>query len=308
MKYNSTLERAKAKKANGCPQDEFYTRLEDIANEMPNFAHAFPNKTIYCPCSDHTFSQFWQYFHMSHFKHHTRQVISTGYNECGNGTIAFQCQAETRKGILKGNGDFQSPELDKLWQEADIICDNPPFSLGCDFVQKCVDWGKDFILVLPKTAINYQPMKHLARQQKLFTGLTAIGKFNRPDGTNGEAPCFWFSNIQPKEITAKRKQVNPANKLDPEIHKPLDNYPDALNCDECKSIPMDYTGRLAVTPTFMPYFDPTIWYIHDYIRDVQVDGEQVFSRLIIQQKKYVDGLATADLDIEDFFMQDNNQT
>lgn len=54
---NQNLHRAKA-----AQKDEFYTQLNDIAEEMRHYKEHFKEKTIYCNCDDPRISNFFHYF------------------------------------------------------------------------------------------------------------------------------------------------------------------------------------------------------------------------------------------------------
>jgi hypothetical protein len=49
--------------------------------------------------------------------------------------------------LLKGNGDFRSPECIELMKEADIVVTNPPFSLFREFVGMLDKYNKDFVIM-----------------------------------------------------------------------------------------------------------------------------------------------------------------
>ena len=48
--------------ANMAKQDEFYTRLSDIENELRHYEQHFKGKTVYCNCDDPYRSNFFRYF------------------------------------------------------------------------------------------------------------------------------------------------------------------------------------------------------------------------------------------------------
>lgn len=54
---NKNLNRAKRVK-----NDEFYTKIEDIALEVSKYSSYFQGKSVLCNCND-VGSAFWQYFH-----------------------------------------------------------------------------------------------------------------------------------------------------------------------------------------------------------------------------------------------------
>ena len=55
---NSNLSRAKNDK-----NDEFYTRIEDIQEELYHYKDHFKDKVVFCNCDDPYESKFWFYFH-----------------------------------------------------------------------------------------------------------------------------------------------------------------------------------------------------------------------------------------------------
>ena len=57
---NESLHKAKTAK-----NDEFYTRLTDVAEELRHYKKHFRGKTVLCNCDDPTWSAFWKYFHLN---------------------------------------------------------------------------------------------------------------------------------------------------------------------------------------------------------------------------------------------------
>lgn len=71
---NSTLHKAKKAK-----NDEFYTCLADIENELRHYKDHFKDKIVYCNCDDPYESNFLQYF-LLNFRHlGLKKLITTGY-------------------------------------------------------------------------------------------------------------------------------------------------------------------------------------------------------------------------------------
>ena len=54
---NMSLVKAKASK-----NDEFYTQLSDIENELKHYTEHFKNKVVYCNCDDPKSSNFYKLF------------------------------------------------------------------------------------------------------------------------------------------------------------------------------------------------------------------------------------------------------
>ena len=57
MPNNSNLHRAKKAR-----NDEFYTMLPDIKNELKHYSNQFNDKVVYCNCDDPRWSNFVKYF------------------------------------------------------------------------------------------------------------------------------------------------------------------------------------------------------------------------------------------------------
>lgn len=68
----------KAKKAKN---DEFYTRLEDIEQELKYYTNHFKNKVIYCNCDDSEKSNFYKYFYLKFDFFNLKKLICTSYNK-----------------------------------------------------------------------------------------------------------------------------------------------------------------------------------------------------------------------------------
>lgn len=65
--------------ANKAKEDEFYTQLRDIENELSHYRHHFKDKIVLCNCDDPYESNFFKYF-ASNFNHlGLKKLISTCY-------------------------------------------------------------------------------------------------------------------------------------------------------------------------------------------------------------------------------------
>ncbi len=71
---NKNLHQAKRNK-----QDEFYTQLSDIENELKHYKEHFKDKVVLCNCDDPLESNFFTYFFLN-FKHlGLKELITTCY-------------------------------------------------------------------------------------------------------------------------------------------------------------------------------------------------------------------------------------
>ena len=85
MAKNSNLTEAKRKK-----NDEFYTRLSDIENELHHYKHHFKGKVVYCNCDDPSWSNFWKYFHSNFASLGLKKLISTHYQKDSDSSYALK--------------------------------------------------------------------------------------------------------------------------------------------------------------------------------------------------------------------------
>ena len=75
MAKSNSLGRAKDAK-----QDEFYTQLADIENELRHYRPHFKGKTVLCNCDDPYESNFFKYFALNFNKLKLKKLIATCYS------------------------------------------------------------------------------------------------------------------------------------------------------------------------------------------------------------------------------------
>lgn len=76
MAKSDNLRKAKENK-----DDEFYTRIEDIENELKYYKDYFYNKTILCNCDDPYESNFFKYFALNFNSLGLKKLICTCFDE-----------------------------------------------------------------------------------------------------------------------------------------------------------------------------------------------------------------------------------
>jgi hypothetical protein len=264
----------KAKAANGnlhaarkAKNDEFYTQLADIENELKHYKKHFKNKVVLCNCDDPLESNFVKYFILN-FEHlGLKKLIATHYKESN----LFQQEPPYKleyTGDKDGDkvpdpeefvtemlddGDFRSPECEDLLEEADIVVTNPPFSLFRDYVGQLMLFEKEFLVLGSINAITYKETFKLIKENKLWLGFTHPKKFTLP---NGEVKILgnicWYTNLS---RTKRSEKLTLYKKYSPKEYPKYDNY-DAINVDRVADIPMDYEGVMGVPITFMDKHNP----------------------------------------------------
>ena len=189
MAKNMTLINAKKEK-----NDEFYTQITDIEDEIKHYRKHFIGKTVYCNCDDPTISNFYFYFNRNFDKLGLKQLITTCYknrqpnlfstNNDKNGiAIVYDGEIKTEY-YLDGDGDFRSEECIELLKLSDIIVTNPPFSLFREYIAQLIEYDKKFVVIGNMNAIAYKEIFPLIKNGKLWLGYnsnTGPKKFNVPD-------------------------------------------------------------------------------------------------------------------------------
>ena len=190
--------------------DEFYTQLVDIENELKHYKDQFRGKVVFCNCDDPYESNFFRYF-ANNFNHLSlKKLIATSYTKSPiagtqlplwemeglkpDGKQPFKVEINEvldsgGKGAvdlsdvqyllkhdrntatpLEGNGDFRSDECIELLKQADIVVTNPPFSLFREYVAQLEKFGKKFLILGQQGAITYKECFELIKANKMWLG------------------------------------------------------------------------------------------------------------------------------------------
>ncbi len=81
------------------------------------------------------------------------KIFTLTHDTNGNGVIDID---DLEWEYLKDTGDFRSPEVTALRDEADLIITNPPFSLFREFLAWIVEADKQFAIIGNMNAITYK--------------------------------------------------------------------------------------------------------------------------------------------------------
>ena len=348
---NRNLKEAKAAK-----NDEFYTQYHDIEAEMNAYLEYNPNvfrgKTILLPCDDPEWSNFTRFFVAKFEELGIKKLISTSFaqesknyksdwqptlfesedprfstEKTASWGKTFTLTGDTNKNgrididdperdYLEGTGDFRSPEVTALRNEADIIITNPPFSLFREFLAWIVEGNKQFAIIGNMNAITYKEVFPLIKENKMWLGatihsgdrefkippeypITAAGwridefgnKYIRVKGVR------WFTNLehgrrhQPLTLMTMEDNLRYNKKMkDKEAYDHYDNY-DAIEVPYTDATPSDYEGVMGVPISFLDKYCPEqfeILGIDRYIEDNPIPGKrftinkkEVYARIII---------------------------
>jgi hypothetical protein len=307
--------------------DEFYTQYHDIEKEMNAYLDfnkdVFRDKIVLLPCDDPEWSNFTKYFAQNFERLGLKKLISTSYapdskpqqldlqltlfetaspkfdkvKARANGkiyTLTRDTTGDQKVNVedleweyLKGDGDFRSPEVSALRDEADIIITNPPFSLFREFLEWIVIADKKLVILGNKNAITYKEVFPLIKENKMWLGstpmsvdlmfrvpesmqaqLVAAGKegsaWRRIDGeVMGRSTSAWFTSLdhgrrhEPLELMTEQDNITFSKHKGVKGvgYQKYDNY-DAIEVPFTDAIPADYGGVMGVPISFLSKHNP----------------------------------------------------
>lgn len=348
---NQNLKEARAEK-----NDEFYTQYHDIELELNAYLEynpeLFRGKVVLLPCDDPEWSEFTRYFAAKFDTLGLKKLISTSYAPeskrypldwqptlfetenprfsaeksaiCGKiFTLTREAHATKSLNIdalewdyLEGDGDFRSPEVTALRDEADFIITNPPFSLFREFLAWIVEGEKPFAILGNKNCITYKEVFPLIRDNKIWSGsrswaggmwfrTVSNDDYDRMDGDirMKNVPSIWLTNIDHGRRHEPLSLMTMADNLRFSKHKELrgkeaydryDNY-DAIEVPFTDAIPSDYEGVMGVPISFLDKYCPEQFEIlgNEYELGVSsgrvyVQKKRMYSRIFIRRLQTTD--------------------
>lgn len=255
MAANANLHKAKEAK-----NDEFYTRIEDVAEELRHYKHHFKDQIVFCNCDDPTWNAFWKYFHLNFAELELKKLISTHY-DANASTYKMEYMGgddnDVEVGIktpLLGNGDFRNQECLDLLEESTLVVTNPPWSLFRNYVELLMEHHKKFLIIGNKNSITYKEFFPLLKDDQVWIGYNSPSEFNTPTGLTKKVSGLgrWFTNL---DIAKRHEKLILWKNYTPEEYPKYDNY-DAINVDKVSDIPLDYDGVMGVPITFLDKYNP----------------------------------------------------
>ena len=301
--------------------DEFYTRLCDVENELKHYQKHFEGKTVLCNCDDPWVSNFFHYFSYNFKKLKLRKLITTCYksqdmnhfskNDSDKAIyLKYDGDKNNNKvpnpneiGIfhLESDGDFRSEECIEILKQCDIVCTNPPFSLFREYVEQLMEYKKKFLIIGTWNAVAYGEIFKLIKNDKIwigvnsnrnFSGFVVPHNYSSPGeetyiDEDGNKVIFtghncWFTNLDNKK---RHEDLLCYAKYDKEKYPKFDNY-NAINVNYVKDIPANYKGKIGVPISFMNKYNPDQFEILGKMSTTKIDEYNYGYPYIDGKKKF----------------------
>jgi hypothetical protein len=287
----------------------------------------FRGKVILLPCDDPEWSNFAKFFALHFMDFGLKKLISTSYapdsNPAGSfyqaslfelESPAFDASKDRVRGkkfvleakdingdgviniedlqweYLEGDGDFRSPEVTALRDEADVVITNPPFSLFKDFVRWIVEADKKFAVIGNSQSVTYDWIFPLIKSNRLWKGATGNNTdmvFRVPVGfavkdadrekaarmgyKSDDTAAFtrlgnscWFTNIDHGRRHEPMQLMTTADNIKYSKHKEVrgigyqhyDNYAEVIEVPYVDAIPSDHAGVMGVPIGYLDRHNP----------------------------------------------------
>ena len=287
-------------------EDEFYTQLSTIEEELPFYASHFENKTVYCNADDPKYSQFWKYF-VLHFhelklkKLYATYLSSKPYLYCYNG------QKTSKTKIASGS--FDSDDCISVLEKADIVVTNPPFSKFKSHMELLTRYNKKFIILGNLNSVTYTNIMPLISSGKMWLGIHAGHYwFKVPEWYEKKKTDFkidehgqkwrrmgnicWYTNL---DIPERYSDI-PLTKKYSKSAYPFCTNIDAIFIRYVADIPFDYVGKMAVPITILPKLSPHQFTLLGFDKELtsnngrvrlMIDGHEKvqYARAIVRRKQ-----------------------
>lgn len=309
---NKSLRQARKAK-----NDEFYTQLSTIEDEVRHYRKHFKGKTVYLNCDDPRESNFFHYFSYNFERLGLKKLIASCYksqdfnlfslHDAKEKAVWLEYTGEKDGGRVptaeaigvnhfKGDGDFRSEESIELLKEADIVVTNPPFSLFREYIAQLMEYDKKFLVIGNSNAITYKETFPLIKDNKMWPGVSrGAMTFELPDNTTSTG--YFVDKTDGKKKQTLGNATWWTNMDYPRRHQDIilfreyegneDKYPkydnyDAINVDKVADIPKDYKGVMGTPIGIIGQLNPEQFEIIGQGRNGLADKE------IRMSKKFVD--------------------
>jgi len=234
-------------------QDEFYTNLQLIEDELKHYRHHFKGKRVLCNCDDPYESNFFKYFAMS-------------FNSLGLKSLTATCYAAS---------PFAQLELDLF---------------GGGEKTGLTGFSGLHGTYNPVNPVN--PVKKRGGKPPYKIVITEVkDETDFKIDENGQkwrrmGNICWFTNL---DFPKRHEEMTLFRHYTPEAYPRYDNY-DAIEVAKTADIPKDWYGDIGVPITYMAQYNPDQFQIikfrkGDDDKDLSIKGKPTCFRIIIRRRK-----------------------
>lgn len=287
---------ASLNKAAQAKQDEFYTQLADIENELRHYKEHFRGKTVLCNCDDPYESNFFKYFAMN-FQHlGLKKLIATCYvsspvmyTQLSLFEDMEQAVTNPRKKPYKveitevedltGNGAVDLDDIKLLLKNKKNIC--TVLKGDGDFrSEECIEFLKeaDIVVTNPPFSLLREYIALLVSYQKKFliignqnathykeifplimNNSIWLGYNHVKEFMKPDGSIQKFGNVvwlTNLDIDKRHEEMILYKTYTPEEYPKYVNF-DAIDVGKVADIPCDYYGNMGVPDSFIEKYNPT---------------------------------------------------
>lgn len=274
--------------------DEFYTQMKNVEEELQHYTEHFKDRKIYCNCDDPAKSNFAKYFKDNFHELGLRQITITGYRIDRNRVLANanseheDANSEYEDELAMQHGDFRSPENLTYLEEADIVVTNPPFSLLREYFDLLMQYNKKFLILANLNSVMSNNIFPKFKDGSVWFGCNNKAMmFDTPDGERPIGNACWWTNLK-HECAPPHLKLSYKYKDNEQEYPIYDNY-NAIDVTPYTKLPKDYKGEMGVSVTALCKLNPTQFKVigrsADLAESIKQDGKTKSGRFYINGKR-----------------------
>ena len=271
-------------------RDEFYTRYEDIAAELPRYKEQMRGKHIICPCDwDESLDEVLVYVNEEFIAGNTSStggsvktidvdktdkkiITDTKVVKCN--FVKFLLAHAEDYGIASISVSGYNPMTgegvrfqDLDYSKYDLLITNPPFSQFTDMIKLIFENNLEFLVIGNQNAITYKECFERIMANEMWLGYgfhrncahfintfyeDTATDLDHKEGMIRVSGVMWYTNL---DVSYRHDEMILTEEYDPEKHPKYENY-NAIEVSKTKEIPFDYSGAMGVPITFLQKYNP----------------------------------------------------
>lgn len=262
--------------------DEYYTLYKDIKHFISFYKDYFYDKKVYCNC-DNLNSNIVRFFINNFERLNLRALFASGYYSDGSGSYFIRTRHHTFMPPMP-DPSYDSSQVAGLYDAADIIITNPPFSKFRAYYDYIKKFNKDIVLITSNMAPTYVDIGKDVVDEKIYVSPVKHSNKYLTDNFEFKEVCtIWMTTFKldyPFKIRLHKK----LNEIE-QTYIDLAGYKNVLLLHKMRDIPIDYDGIMAVPINFLYEPDCRFFKILSTSSRPIVGDKEYFKRAIIQKKK-----------------------